>query len=97
MGQPVMIEEPPVSERTALERACSRRTLHPMVPIPKDPAGRARVKAEILMRVIEFIGTHKGHAVSHCRQSEEHGSLHAVCETCHETLTVIFEYNEKRL
>ena len=66
-----------------------------MVPIPQDPEGRAKVKAEILMRVIEFIGTHKGHAVSHRRQSEELESLHAVCETCHETLTVTFEYEEK--
>jgi hypothetical protein len=66
-----------------------------MVPIPQDPEGRARARAEILMRVIEFIRNHNGHAVSHRRQSEEYESFHAVCETCHETLTVIFEYEEK--
>jgi hypothetical protein len=66
-----------------------------MRPIPKDPEECARLKAEILIRLIEFIGTHKGHAVSHRRQSEEHESLHAICETCHETLTVMFAYEEK--
>ena len=92
-----MIEELQVPERTPPERAGSQRTSPPMVPIPQDPEGRARVRAAILMRVMEFIGTHKGHAVSHHRQSEEHESLYAVCETCHETLTLMFEYEEKAL
>ena len=91
-----MIEESRVPQSAQPERAPSQGTRSPMVPIPQDPEGRARARAEILMRVIEFIRNHNGHAVSHRRQSEEYyESFHAVCETCHETLTVMFEYEEK--
>jgi hypothetical protein len=90
-----MLEKPQVPEPTVPERAPSQRTRPAMVPIPQSPEGRARAKAEILMRVNEFIGKHKGHAVSHRRQTEDHESLHAVCEICQETLTVSFEYEAK--
>lgn len=65
-----------------------------MVPIPNDPERRAGVRAEILRRVLEFVGRHKGHAVFHCRQTEDYEALSAVCETCRETMTVVFEYQE---
>jgi hypothetical protein len=90
-----MIEESEVLQSACPERAPSHATRSPMVLIPQDPETRAQARAEILMRVTEFITTHKGHAVSHCRQSGEYESLHVVCETCHETLMVIFEYEEK--
>jgi hypothetical protein len=71
------------------------RTRSAMIAIPNDPEGRAGVRGEILRRVLEFVGRHKGHAVSHCRQTEDHEALCAVCETCRETMTVVFEYEEK--
>jgi len=90
-----MIENPRVRESARPERAPSQGTQSPMVPIPQDPEGCARVRAEILLRMMEFIRKHKEHSVSHYRQSEEYESLHVVCETCHETLTVTFGYEEK--
>ena len=68
------------------------RTRSSMVPIPQDPVGRARVRAEILMRLTEFVTSHKGHALSHSRHTGDRDSLRASCETCQETMTVIFEY-----
>ena len=82
---------------TSLElawRGQIERTRSAMVPIPNDPERRAGVRAEILRRVLEFVGRHKGHAVFHCRQTEEHEALCAVCETCRESMTVVFEYQE---
>ena len=50
-----MIEESQVPESARPERAPSHGTRSPTVPIPQDPEGRAGARAEILVRVIEFI------------------------------------------
>jgi len=63
-----------------------------MIPIPRDTEGQARLKAEILARVTEFLERHKGHAITHNPPASRNEPLQAVCETCRETLTLQFEY-----
>jgi hypothetical protein len=76
-------------------RARIERTRSTMVAIPQDPEGRSRVKDEILMRARKFLRRHEGHSVSYFRSLDEHQTLSTVCESCQETMTIVFEYAKK--
>jgi hypothetical protein len=88
--------EPPIPASLRDEwTARIQRTRSTMVRIPQDSEGWARVRADILARVTEFLGKHKGHEMTHWRPTDENEALQAVCHTCQETMTVLFEYERK--
>jgi hypothetical protein len=68
------------------------RKSSPMIPIPRDPEGQTRLRAEILASVTEFLDRHKGHTITHNPPANRTEPLRAVCHTCQETLTLAFEY-----
>jgi hypothetical protein len=97
--QPDAISTPEWPFSPSLEdawRARIERTRSTMVAIPQDPEGRAKVKDEILVRAREFLRRHEGHVVSHFRSFVEHQSLSTFCESCQETMTIVFEYPKKQ-
>jgi hypothetical protein len=63
-----------------------------MIPIPRDPEGQTRLRAEILASVTEFLDRHQGHTITHDPPANRNEPLQAVCHTCQETLTLRFEY-----
>jgi hypothetical protein len=91
MAEKSQKSEPELSLEDAW-RARIEQTRSTMVAIPQDPDGRARVVDEILMRARDFQRRHEEHAVSHFRSLDEQPTLWTVCENCHETMTILFEY-----